>query len=468
MALTEKNNLTTSSCKMKILYIIPYVPYPLNSGGNQAFFNMVDAVRKEHQVSILLYIHISKQQRNLEMLQKVWPDVTFYCYTPHEQNLNMQQNTTADSFASMPKWTQQQCRFFDYLQHSMERKIERRKRKYEQQEDWLKNFSLGAFVRENSVLFAENADLNDGFLEYVQQISRKDFDLIQTEFYEYLPLIYVLPHDVETVFVHHELRYVRNANEMQLFDQQRPTDKLLLDQQKDAELSMLSHYKHVIVLTETDKTLLSEAIPSERIYVSPALTSAGTAKDHKPFRPSRDLVFVGGGDHFPNADGMLWFCKEVFPELKKLGTPPNIYIVGKWGNTIQGIIKYICPSVQFTGFVDDLDEFLNGKISIVPIRIGSGMRMKILDTISAAAPLVTTSKGCEGLPFTNHVDCLIADTAAEFANSIHSLMEDTATQEQMVKAASHKLESLLDGRTLIEKRMAFYTEIENEISRKKK
>ena len=440
---------------MKILYIIPYVPYPLNSGGNQAFFNMVDAARQQHDISLLLYIHTKNQKRAADDLQQVWNDVKFYCYNEEEHKTEESEQATEP--VVMPKLYELQCRFFDYIKHSMERKIARRMRRYEKQTNWLEKFNLGNFVREKSVLFANYTDLNDGFLQYVSDIARSGFDLIQVEFYEYLPLISVLPAEVQKVFVHHELRYIRNQNEMSLFNKIRPTDKMRFENLKDMEIAMLSRYDHVIVLTETDKKLLAELMPQQHIYVSPALTSAGKNKAYRPFVPAAaNLTFVGGGDHFPNADGVLWLCCEVVPELRKLGALPNIHIVGKWDKTMSGIAQYLCPEIHFTGFVDDLGEFLNGKVSVVPIRIGSGMRMKILDTISASAPMVTTSKGCEGLPVQHGQDCLIADTPAEFAQSIHRLLKDTALQQKLASSAIHKLDSLMDAETLLQKRMDFY------------
>ena len=443
---------------MKILYIIPYVPFPLNSGGNQAFFNMVDVARKQHDISILLYVHDEKQEEDANELKRIWNNVTFYLHKeganePDEKQVPVKQN-------KMPKFYEWQCRFFEYFQHSMERKIARRQRKFANPNQWFENFEIGSFIRKNSVLFAKNQDLNNDFLNDVYQISRKGFDLIQIEFYEYLPLIYVLPTNVQTTFVHHELRFVRNENELELFDKVEPADRLLFEQQKELELAMLAKYDHIIVLTDIDKGILSQYLPQKHIYVSPALTSAGKVQEHKTFQPSRDLVFVGGGDHFPNADGIIWFCKEVFPLLKQKSVLPKVFVVGKWGEGIQNLIHYICPEIIFTGFVDDLNTFLNGKISIVPIRIGSGMRMKILDTISATAPLVTTSKGCEGLPFVNQQDCLIADSAEAFADNIDNLTKHVELQKQLTTSASHKLDGLLDGKALLEKRLNFYTQIE--------
>lgn len=66
---------------------------------------------------------------------------------------------------------------------------------------------------------------------------------------------------------------------------------------------------------------------------------------------------------------------------------------------------------------------------MVPIRIGSGMRMKILDAINSKSPLITTTKGVEGLNFINEEECLIADTPDAFANAIIRLLNDTNLQK---------------------------------------
>ena len=440
---------------MDILYIIPYVPDPLNSGGNQAFFNMVNAVRKEHKVSLLLYTHNQKQTSNAEKLQEVWPDVNLYCYADYGQQ---QTEPAVMPVSTMSRTNQLQCQIFEYIQHSMERKIARRKAKYSPKKVQ-HAFNLGKFVRENSVLFKQNTDLNDGFLKYVYDTSRKGFDAIQVEFADYLPLVYLLPTDVQTIFVHHELSYIRKANEMQLFDEVKPIDRILFEQQKALEMSMLKAYNHVVVLTEIDKELLEKEMPDQHIYVSPALTSSGRIKEYKKFVPAQELVFVGSGDHFPNADGLLWFCQDIIPELKRLGATPKVLVTGLWKNNIKSIVQTLCPEVQFTGFVDDLGSFLNGRISIIPIRIGSGMRMKILDAIAASSPLVTTSKGCEGYPLADKVDYRVADTPTNFAQAISDLLCSADIQKEMTSTVLAKLKSILNAEALIQRRLDFYHDL---------
>ena len=456
---------------MNILYIIPYIPFPLNSGGNQAFFNMVNEARKVHQVSLLLRIRNDKDRENAGQLQEVWPDARLYLLD--ETATNAQAKTTAaEEDAELSGVTAWKCRLFDSIRRSMERKIRRNtrralmKKKAEaiaREDSVATNEILGSFVREHSVLY-HTIDGNEDFYEYVYQTSRQGFDLIQIEFYEYLPLVYLLPKDVKKVFVHHELHYVRVENEMNLFDRISQADRLKYQMDFQEELSALKQYDKIVTLTEVDRELLSVHIPSDKLYVSPALTEACKATTQQEWQPARDLVFIGGGDHFPNADGVMWLATKVLPALRQTGTNAKVYVVGKWDKVMQEQIHAFAPNIVFTGFVDNLMSFLCGKISVVPIRIGSGMRMKILDSINAGTPMVTTSKGCEGLPLRDGEHCFITDDATVFAQRIAQLMQNKDVQKKFVEAARSQMGGQMDGSELLRRRMALYESMTQTVS----
>ena len=456
---------------MNILYIIPYIPFPLNSGGNQAFFNMVNEARKVHQVSLLLRIRNDKDRENAGQLQEVWPDARLYLLD--ETATNAQAKTTAaEEDAELSGVTAWKCRLFDSIRRSMERKIRRStrralmKKKAEaiaREDSVATNEILGSFVREHSVLY-HTIDGNEDFYEYVYQTSRQGFDLIQIEFYEYLPLVYLLPKDVKKVFVHHELHYVRVENEMNLFDRISQADRLKYQMDFQEELSALNQYDKIVTLTEVDRKLLSVHIPSDKLYVSPALTEACKATTQQEWQPARDLVFIGGGDHFPNADGVMWLATKVLPALRQTGTNAKVYVVGKWDKVMQEQIHAFAPNIVFTGFVDNLMSFLCGNISVVPIRIGSGMRMKILDSINAGTPMVTTSKGCEGLPLRDGEHCFITDDATVFAQRIAQLMQNKDVQKKFVEAARSQMGGQMDGSELLRRRMALYESMTQTVS----
>ena len=438
---------------MKILYILPWIPYPLNNGGNQAFYNMVNAVRKEHQVSLLLSPHTSGDRNNVSELKKIWRDVDIDCYDKRHSHISNE--------IFLSKSDQRKSKFYAYIEKSMKRKQKRLSRDAYQHFDrsmLSKEQFLGLFVRGHSNLYEYIENFDNSFLEFVYSKSRQGYDIVQIEFYEYLPLVYVLPDDVRKVFVHHELRFVRNQNEMSLFDRIKPRDYMNFERQKDAEIAALTRFDNILVASDVDKNILSKYLLEEKIYVSPFAVSVTGSDNKLSFKGAKDLVFVGSGGHFPNADGILWFSMYVVPLLISRGFAGKIYVTGNWEKNIKVLINQYCTNVEFIGFVDDIHEFLNGKITIVPIRIGSGMRMKIMDAIPSYSPIVTTTKGCEGIPLQNERDCFIKDSPEDFADAIIKLSKDFSLQESIVKSAFENTKGMLDTVSLLKRRLEFYNQ----------
>ena len=224
---------------------------------------------------------------------------------------------------------------------------------------------------------------------------------------------------------------------------------------KDAEISMLRRYDYIITLTDVDKKILSKYIPEENIYVSPAVIAETRRLEFRDC--GAEFVFLGGADHFPNMDGVDWLCREIIPELRKVLDGFRIYVVGKWNQYQQKMLGNIDPSIVFTGFIQDLNAFQNGKISIIPIRIGSGMRMKILDAVISGSPFITTTKGQEGMGFVDGVHCCIADTPVAFAGAMAKMASDRAQQKALIMAAREKVSIEYNTDVMLKKRENFYT-----------
>lgn len=426
----------------KILFIIPRIPYPLSLGGNQAFFNMADHLRQTMEVSLLLTITSSQDVANVRALQQIWPDVTFYLFKEKQAS-----GIPAPYHIRHP-WMYKQL---EKIRASATRKL--RRRREEGAED---------LVREKSTLFSSiYEELNCNYTEYVATVSRKGFDIIQVEFYELLSLVYVLPPEAETIFLHHELRYIRNENELRLLKQITPRDRMLLQIAKDYERGALNRYKHIITLTETDRQLLTDFLGgTPSIYASPAVVTM-PKESNTPFVPATEhrLTFVGSGDHFPNLNAMTWFCKEVVPYLHQLHFPFTMQVIGQWSRKQTEIVTHLCPELRMMGYVEDLSAFMKGSISLIPIHIGSGMRMKILDTVLAKIPFITTTKGVEGIDLRNGEECLVADDAKSFAEAIVTLSKDTTLQERMTKNATERLKQLYDPQKMLERRATIYHQI---------
>lgn len=427
--------------RKKILFIIPYIPYPIDSGGSQAFFNMVEHIRHEMDASLLLYPKTADDAANVEELRRRWTDVCFYIYTPQKMD------KTQVRHPLYYKW-------LGKAKASIIRKMRRQLIAGEASEE-------EDYARKHSTLFTSmNADLEEGYCEYVRKIALLGFDIIQVEFYELISLAYWLPEDVDTVFVHHEIRYVRNEREISLFKKIADHDRVLARQAKGFELAALSCYKYVIALTEVDRCILSSFLHREdNIFVSPAVVHTWDAEGRKAMPSQNRLTFLGSCGHYPNLDGVAWFCNEIAPRLRAQGFAFTFQVVGTWKGKQVELLQNLCPEMELTGYIEDLHGFLNGSIMLVPIRIGSGMRMKILDAIASKAPFITTTKGVEGIDLRSDEDYLKADTADEFAAAIVRLAGDKDLQVQLADSAADRLQRLYDPQKMLEQRINIYKEI---------
>lgn len=421
----------------KILFIIPYVPYPLTSGGNQAFFNMIEFLRFKMDVSLLLSPITSSQESNVIKLEEVWKNVTFYVFTEA-----MKDPEVRNPFYY--KWLKK-------AKASIKRKMRRQLLIAEKKD----------MVRNKSTLFLSSLKpLNKKYARFISETARKGFDIIQVEFYELISLGYLLPENVQTVFLHHELRYIRNENEMALFGCVNDEERMLYRIAKDFERSALQSYNYVITLTEADRQKLAHFIGrEERIYASPAVVQAAVNTNEDFIPGNYRLTFVGSEDHFPNLDAVVWFCQEIAPFLRQRGFRFILQVVGKWHSIYAKEVQKICPELELVGYIKDLQAYLRGSIGVVPIRVGSGMRMKILDAVSSKIPIVTTSKGMEGLDFRNEEECIEANNACDFADAIVRLSNEIDLQKKLVYQASDRLLQLYDPMEMLDKRFSIYNEI---------
>ncbi|MBO8444568.1 MAG: glycosyltransferase family 4 protein [Bacteroidetes bacterium] len=423
----------------KILIITPFIPYPVDSGGNQAFFSMVDYQRKTYDISVIFPVH-RRNMNEYKALMQLWPDLTFYPYFLNKDKSSAILNNNSLYFKLVSKVL------------SVAKK-ERRK--------WMSR-NISDIINDerkfkyHSSLFNETCSLTEGFMKHVREVScSHDFDLIQVEFYNFVPFKFLFPENVKTLYIQHEIQFVRLANEMSLFQETTMTDKALYELKKLEEIALLNQYDHIITLTETDRNILSRYVPGHKLDVSPAII-CNISKTSGFSECSDEFVFVGGNTHFPNFDGINWFCNNVIPILREKNMKFRLYIIGAWKRKIARMYAKKYPELIFTGYISDLEPFLNGKISIVPIRIGSGMRIKIMDAVYAKSPFVTTCKGVEGLEFKDGTDCLISDSAETFADNMIRLSADTELQRRLAENSYSKVRAAYDPKKLKERRAEIY------------
>lgn len=136
-----------------------------------------------------------------------------------------------------------------------------------------------------------------------------------------------------------------------------------------------------------------------------------------------NILFVGTLTWEPNNDGLIWFLKEVIPLMNKSKISFHLYIVGKNpSHEIKKLGDIYQDNVTITGYVESVDEYYDlCDCTIVPLFIGSGQRVKLIEAFSKGMPAISTTIGAEGLVYTDKHDILIADNPEDFARALVSI-----------------------------------------------
>jgi sugar transferase (PEP-CTERM/EpsH1 system associated) len=210
-----------------------------------------------------------------------------------------------------------------------------------------------------------------------------------------------------------------------------------------AEHTYLRKADHVLTVSETDCDVLAQFLPSEKLTVIP------TGVDIDYFRPSdkpeepNSLVFTGSMDWLPNEDGIQYFAQEVLPLILTEIPSVKLSVVGrKPSRRLQALAAANPEHIHLTGWVDDVRPHLEkGAVCIVPLRVGSGTRLKIFEAMAMGKAVVSTTIGAEGLPGRHGVELLLAGSPEDFAKYTITLLRDETSRRRIGSAARELVEN---------------------------
>jgi glycosyltransferase involved in cell wall biosynthesis len=172
---------------------------------------------------------------------------------------------------------------------------------------------------------------------------------------------------------------------------------------------------------------------------APALVIANGV-DLNAFAPSEPsepgepvLLYTGSMSYYPNIDAVQFFFSKVYGPLRQEVPDIRVQIVGHDPpRQIRDLVKL--PGVEVTGSVPDVRPYYNGAtVFIVPLRLGGGTRLKIVEAMAMDLPVVSTTVGAEGLAIHPGENILIADDAASFAESVLRLLRDASLRKQIAE-----------------------------------
>ena len=271
-------------------------------------------------------------------------------------------------------------------------------------------------------------------------LGARRFDVVQIEFSQMA--YYSLPTDVIRILDEHN---VEHALLEQISQRERtPLRRLYAAVQsrkfRRDELEACRRMDAILTTSELDRAALAPHVGKTPIRVVP------NGVDTTYFAPGgteqpASLVFVGAMNYLPNADGAVRFCEEILPRVRTAVPEVTFAIVGR--EPPAWLVQRSHDGVSVTGTVPDVRPWMQqAAVFVVPLGIGSGTRLKILEALACGRAVVSTSLGCQGLEVTHGDDILIADTPAAFAETVVRCLRDPALRTRLGAR----------GRALVERR----------------
>ena len=265
-----------------------------------------------------------------------------------------------------------------------------------------------------------------GWHEAEGVIAAGDFDLALLAFWEpaarLLPMLRGVSPETRIVIDSIDVHFLRSARRLLVGEEQLDAD---FGAGLAAELDAYRWADGVLTVSSHEARLLGDLIGHGRIHELPL--AMPEAPPPGPFDERQGMLFVGNFRHLPNGEAVEYLCREILPRLDPdlLAAHP-LYVIGSrledMGVDAHGVGL---PNVRMVGWVPSVEPYLErARICVAPLLHGAGVKGKILESLTAGTPVVTTTLGAEGTELRHGEHLLIADTPQELADGIAQLLTD--------------------------------------------
>jgi len=380
---------------LRILILSPFSPYPINQGGKIRIFNIIKNLSRSNSITLVAIVDDCLQSE-LGPLRKLCDEIILI-----ERPPKLWRDRLAFLFGREP------YNFIRYSSKRMEKELYRLLR--------LKSFDI---IQIEFPMMWQYAYIFKGIPLVLDALN------IEYEIVRQIKGIYKNPIR-KFLYVIEEKRFRKREEEAW-----RECNICLAvsDRERDFITSYLGYSGKVFTVPN--------GVDLERYEYSP---KDGTAKQ---------ILFLGSMDYHPNLDSIRYFLKEIFQIIRSKMGDVKLDIVGRelWrinaDTSKPGIVLH-------ENVADVLPYFRSADVLVVPLRYGAGTRTKILEAMAAGTPVVTTSKGCEGIEVINGVHLLVADTPSEFASAVQRVIEDDNLRNSMAQNARKLVEERYSWRILV-------------------
>ena len=306
--------------------------------------------------------------------------------------------------------------------------------------------------------------ISQDFSKKLRQILLKnDFDLIQLEtlyLAPYIPLIKQLtdaPVAMRAHNVEHEIwdRISENTS----FFLKKWYLRYLTKKLKAYEIQQLKQFDLLIAITQRDlDKFRSLGFQNQGTTIPIGLNTSEYLPDFNSYKEQLSMSFIGSLDWMPNQEGLVWFLDEVWEKIQRQFPNLKLHIAGR--NTPNWILSMKKKNVVIHGEVASAKHFINDhSLMIVPLRSGSGMRVKILEGMALGKTVISTSVGLEGIHARHKSEVLVADTPEDFINSLQFCFQSNGELKQVGQRALNFVEQHYDSRDIGKKLVEIYASL---------
>ena len=394
---------------MRILFLTQILPFPLDAGPKiRAYYVLRHLAAEGHEITLLSFIRSSDRTSSIEHLRQFCVDV---------RTVPMQRSRINDGF---------------HLLRSL--------------------ISNTPFLIARDRVDAMQHDLRDLLVSHSYDVIHAD-QLWMAQ-YALQAQAFLQGNGASTILVLDQHNAVHLIPQRLAGSESSVIKRKLLQREarimKWYELETCDRFDYVVWVSDEDRLALSRPLAklaSDRTIPICVDPDAKKVVDRK--NGSLRVTFLGGLHWPPNADGVAWFAREVWPKVLPQDPEALLTVIGK--NPPRSLLESeeAIPNLEVTGNVEDpLPYLAETTVFIVPLHAGGGMRVKIIDAWSWGLPVVSTSIGAEGVQYRHGDNLLIADDADTFADAVLRLLNDPELGDCLARAGRNTVETQYDWRKI--------------------
>lgn len=400
---------------MDILFITTKCPLPTNDGHSLRSFNLLKQVAAKHKVHLLSFVKYQQEYNSIDELEKLCRSVELF---------EVPENRSKISFIKTLVFSLLKRKAFVVCKYDTQPMRQAIRRK----------------LSENTINIVHLDMLPLAI--YLDEVRGQKTVLDE--------------HNVESKLLKQRVdTQTRHVRKWFFSEQQR-----LLEQ---FEKSACRGVDCIVTCSQEDKEVLNGFAPTTPVEVVPnGVDTCFFAPDSSIAEEDSSMIFVGGLNWFPNLDALQWFDKMIMPDILRDFPLAHLHIIGQQSDTVtwqnQG-------SITCHGFVEDIRPYMaKAYVFIVPLRVGGGTRLKILNAMSMGKAVVSTTIGGEGLGLISGENVIFADQEKKFSTTVKNLFNNSEYRNKISKNGREFIAAHYQWDTIGKKLLNIYDELYNKAS----